>query len=108
MVPAGAGAASDATSGTAIVKTQPCPGMLRMVTSPRCDRIALRAIDSPSPRPVRSLPRRSPKGAKGSPVASRRGIERSTTIAFGNASPEVLSILHFLNDIEIAAQLQAH
>ena len=55
------GTDSSAASGTSIVKTQPLPGRLRMRISPPCARTAFRAIESPRPRPDRSLPRRSPK-----------------------------------------------
>jgi hypothetical protein len=54
------GTDSSAASGTSMMKTQPLPGMLRMRISPPCARTAFRAIESPRPRPDRSLPRRSP------------------------------------------------
>ena len=51
-----------AANGRSIVKMQPFPGMLRTWMSPAFARTAWRAIASPSPRPERSAPRRSPKG----------------------------------------------
>jgi hypothetical protein len=49
---------SAVASGTSMMKTQPLPGILRI--SPPCALTAFRAIESPRPRPDRSLPRRSP------------------------------------------------
>jgi hypothetical protein len=49
-----------AASGTSMMKTQPLPGILRVLISPPCALTAFRAIESPRPRPDRSLPRRSP------------------------------------------------
>jgi hypothetical protein len=49
--------AASAASGTSIAKTHPLPGILRTRMSPLCARTAFRAIDSPRPRPERSVPR---------------------------------------------------
>src|SRR5687768_13124317 len=54
------GTDSSAASGISIMKMQPLPGILRMRMSPPCARTAFRAIESPRPRPDRSLPRRLP------------------------------------------------
>ena len=61
------------------MKTQPWPGMLRVTMSPPCARTALRAIESPSPKPVRSRPRRCPNGWNSSPPPSGRPPHSSST-----------------------------
>lgn len=66
-------------SGISIWKMQPTPGRFLKLISPPYVRTAFRAIESPSPRPLRSYFRRSAKARNGSVWASAMPPHSSST-----------------------------